>query len=323
MRFFFLITVTLLLFLSCATTVPINVVRPAELDLQGAKSVSVLPIGLSQEGNAEGLNVSEVLLARIFGVLELPNKDEQAIARRITSGISRGLLDAQFMRVVPSDQVTGYLQNPSGTPPVDVYFTGQILRFYNEIESELVERESKGVTREVFEYRRVVEVDLTYQIIDARTRAIIAYKDKNFERTSFPKLDPDDLDSPLEVLESEIEQFIKQVLRELQPYEETRYLRLEKDDTKDPAMEVADSLVKDGFIQRAYDQYIKIYETTGNFAAGYNAALLVQALGDLEEARRQMSALADATLDSRALRALSDIEREIESSKRLQEQTAK
>ena len=40
---FFLITLLLCLFISCATTITVQVKRPAQLDLNGAKTIAVLP----------------------------------------------------------------------------------------------------------------------------------------------------------------------------------------------------------------------------------------------------------------------------------------
>jgi hypothetical protein len=319
----FLLVTTLSLFVfGCATSVPIQVTRPAELDLGKAGSISVLPFGLSSEDNARNMTLSEIILARWLGVLGRVDKNEAAIAKEIEVGITSGLLEAEFMDVVPSSRVQTFLENPRGDPPVDVYLTGEITSFSNEVSIREGRRVVNKVETTVTEYTRSVQMEVLYQVIDARTNAVVAYKTKDFNRSTLPQVDPDRVDSAESVMSSEIERFVQQILRELQPYEVTRYLTLAADETKDPAMEAADRLVKDGFIQRAVEEYGAIYARKNNFAAGYNEALLMQALGDLEGSLVKMKALADAFADRRALAAARDIEQEIASAERLSEQTS-
>lgn len=322
-RFLSLGLLTLVLFLaSCATTVPVKVLRPAELDLQGAKSLSILPLGLSVEDNSRGLSLGEVLLLRLMGMLEVPSPEEQDIAQYIERSVSREIQREGFLEVVPSNFVTGYLQNPTGKPPVDVYLTGRITRFNIEITEELVEKKVDGANKLVMEYTKRVDMRLDYDVVDARSNRIIDSKFRNFDTTVIRDNieHRNQLPEALEMFEYSLNAFVGDLLKELQPYEVTRYLRLEKDESKNPDFAEADKMVKAGLVEDAYMLFTQIYRQTANFAAGYNAALLVQAFGSLEDARAEMDALNRATADPRATRALAELDREIAASKRLQQQ---
>ena len=85
-------------------------------------------------------------------------------------------------------------------------------------------------------------------------------------------------------------------------------------------MKIADNLANRGYIDQAQQKFEQIYYEDGNFAAGYNSALLLEALGRLDEAKQQMEELVSLTGDRKAINALKNIEYEIHQQERLQEQ---
>ena len=306
---------------SCATGVSVRVMRPAELDLGHAQSISVLPFGLTTDEATRGLSPSEIYLARFLGYANSPNRDEQNIARRLADGITQGLVNANFMQVVPVEQVINYLRSPNGQPPVDVYLSGSFTQFNTIVDSVEVIRKINNVDTKVRVYFRKVEFNVDYQVVDARTNRIIAMKSKYTSRQSNQYDSYAAVRAVIDVIQSELASMTQDILRSLQPYEVTLFLTMVADETKDPAMAEADEIVKDGQLQPALDKFKQIYAATGNFAAGYNAAILTQAAGRLQEALEMMQALATATGDRRASGAAVAIQTEIDNANRVQQQT--
>ena len=85
-------------------------------------------------------------------------------------------------------------------------------------------------------------------------------------------------------------------------------------------MKKADKLAKDGYLRDSYNIFLKIYNDTNYFEAGYNAAMILMAMGQLNESESLMNNVYENTGNIKALEALSDIENEINQAKRLEKQ---
>jgi hypothetical protein len=73
----------------------------------------------------------------------------------------------------------------------------------------------------------------------------------------------------------------------------------------------ADELAKQNNYLGARSAYGSVYKESGSFAAGYNEAIMAEAAGSLEEAVSLMSALYDATKDSKAQSELTRLQRDL------------
>ena len=93
-----------------------------------------------------------------------------------------------------------------------------------------------------------------------------------------------------------------------------------KDKSKNPNMKYANELVKNGQINLAKEEYLKIYNQTGQIEAGYNAARLMEAQGNYEEAEALMSEIFYISNNKKASRALNDIRYEIRAARKLENQ---
>jgi len=169
--------------------------------------------------------------------------------------------------------------------------------------------------------RRDVNMTIVYQIVDAETGTVVHRDSEMFsERDSQSTVD--ELKTATELLKGSLDSFVDGLLKKIQPYEEKVYYTLMADKTKNPDMKDAEKLAKKGFVSEAEERFSRIYEDTGNSAAGYNAAILLEAQGDLYAARDLMEKVFQQTEDKKAKKALDNINREIESAKRLNNQTA-
>lgn len=311
----------------CATTVPVTVTRPAELDLRGAKSISVLPFRLSTAkdehgGNNKGTTII-IDIGRFFDSLAGDNPDEIRAANFMTDQLTQKLANSQYVQLVNSSAVQSALENGTAVP-ADAYLTGKFTLFDSHMETtHRTETDSAGNERNVSYYKKAVSASITYQIIDTKTNQIIAYKSTDVRNFSDERKDVRQLPKDFDIIRPDLEQLSDQIMKELQPYEERVYISLLSDKTKDPDMKIADEMAKKGLIRQSEEKFMSIYTEKNLFEAGYNAAKLLQAQGELYKSRELMERLVNKFGDKRAMTALSNIDYEIAQTEKLQKQTTK
>src|SRR5574344_956060 len=124
-----LLGAAVVLLASCATSVPVTVTRPAELDLHGAKTVSVLPFQISDDKDLQHTNSSfvNVLLALDY-LLRDDDKNEVECANYLSTQLTSKLSESTYLTLVDADVVKTALTKGKKAP-VDVYLTGKISNF--------------------------------------------------------------------------------------------------------------------------------------------------------------------------------------------------
>ena len=318
-------------FISCATTLNVKLTRPANLDLNGAKTIAVLPIKPFAYYREYDVNLGvELLINSFYQLFEVPDPDEQAAIRTLRSAIESGLAQSPYIKLIDAGEVeraqkNGYLN------PADVYLTGEVAYFNvndrSYEEKKLVKKatETEPALYQFYTYwKREVDFILRYQIVDSSTNRVISHGEVRCDDSSLSYEKRRDLPSAYDLIESEIRYAARSILKDLQPYTITKSISLLDIKTKDKALKeifkAADELAGNNLIKESYDAFTKIYEDTGVVEAGYNAAVLQEALGNLSVAERMMFDLYQKTLDPRAAKALADIRNEIYHAERLNKQ---
>lgn len=305
-----LLTMLSALFLmSCASTITTTVTRPAELDLNGAQTVSVMPFQTFYY-DEEYFNVVKIL-SRFFNY-NLEDSKEQ-IADFLTNEITEELINSDFLSIVGSRKVRSALENNTKIP-CDVYLTGYIADFDDDIDARWDDDDER------YEYYRSVSIKIVYEIVDASTNTIAQRRSKTYSASSSYYRHKRDLPSAFDLLQGHLYDFVSLILKQLQPYEETKYLTLLDDKEKSEQMKMAKGFAKNGMIEMAQEKYQEVYENTGMFQAGYNSAILLEVMGYLDDAEELMLEVYKKTGEMKAYKALTDIQNEIESANRLQNQ---
>lgn len=319
------------MFLSCATTVNVKLTRPAHLDLNGARTIAILPIkpcAYYKEYNTSlGM---EILINSFYQIFDIRDPDEQLAIDSLRTQIERGLLDSPYIKLVSSDAVEnakrkGYLN------PADVYLTGEVT-YFDVSDSKSEERKlvkaAKGDQKAEYEivryWKRTAYFNFKYQVVDSSTDKVISFDEIRMEETSSRYESKSLLPGTYSLLESDIRYAAKRILQELQPYVVTKSIKLLEVKTKDKdlkaRMKAADELAENNQINTASAEFQKIYEETGIVEAGYNAAILQEALGNLSIAETMMEKVYLQNPDSRVAKGLSDIRNEINMANRLKNQ---
>ncbi|MBQ0166965.1 MAG: hypothetical protein KBT02_07665 [Treponema sp.] len=306
-------------FTSCSTTIHTTIERPAELDLNGAETIAVLPFQITEKGNlAQNVTIIGDVIT-FFNELEYKSNGAYDIADYLTHQLEQGIADSDYLSLVYSDAVKSALNNAKKAP-CDVYLTGIISSYNTEIVKTMHTVKENGESLKIPYYYREVGFTLTYQIVDSATNRIITSKTEDVYKNSDEIEDPEELPDAYQTIKPTLNEIVYNIMKKIQPYTETKSISLLKDKTKDPDMKAADKYVKNGLLDYARKLYLDIYETRGYFEAGYNAAVILEAQGNFKEAYEEMNDLVQKYHDSRAISALKDIQYEIDSKNTLQKQ---
>lgn len=296
---------TVLLLSGCATSIATTVQRPAELDMNGANSISILPFQTSSWNDDNSISI----LGLIKITFESDKKDpKKEITQYLTYNLTDSLLNSTYMNVIGSKIVEKAIEN--GTEiPADCYLSGYITNFNDTLNRYETDEEYED-GNPIIDFSRSVSFKVVYQVIDATTNRIICSKYNEISKTSMTYHNSNDVPETLDVVKNDLDMLISRIMKELQPYEETKYLSLLDDKNNKDSMNAAKAMAKSGDIEMAKEMYMNIYESTNSFEAGYNAGQLMQVLGEYDDAELLMSNLLDATGNKKAAAALRDIKAE-------------
>ena len=331
---FFIILSVLVFLSSCATTVDVRLTRPANLDLNGAKTIAVLPIKPMAYYREYDTSLGvELLINTFYQMFEIPDPDEDASISLLKNQIERGLMQSPYITLVSSVEVerakkNGYLN------PADVYLTGEVARynvtddFYDE---KVIVKKAEGDRKAEYEikryWRRKVEFLFRYQVVDSSTERVISLGEVHCDDDSYKYSSRKELPSAYEIIESNLRSAARKILKELQPYSVIKSIKLLEAKTKDKELKVrmkaADELAKQMLIKESIQAFQEIYEETDLVEAGYNAAILEEALGNLSVAEKMMQAVYVKSPDSRVAKGLADIRNEIALANKLNKQINK
>ena len=293
-----------LLLTSCATSVSFPVERPAEIDSRGATSITIIPFSSSNMGRFYYNH----------------NTDTKTIANYIQEQFQNRILRSGYFSLISSQG----LPNTSGTSSSssDLRIQGNIYNFSNKVEKITVETEDKK--KKLYLYKRKVTLSVKYEVVYSKTNEILYSTTQHIEEESSEYASSREVPSFFSLISSDLSGRINTIAKKLMPYTTTRHLSLLKYKTKDPeikeALDTAHKLTKQRLYPLAQSAFMTLYEQQGIFEAGYNAALLLEATGQLKEAEVLMHQLFVATNNKKAEKALKEIQKEIRYAQRLKYQ---
>lgn len=320
------------IFSSCVTSITANIERPAELDLGGANRIAVIPFQTSDNekyNDSHSDRSGSILLAIggfIFDAMQpSPNEGVQKdIAEYITGHLTEAVNSSNYFKMVEPQKVLSALKE-NKTVPTDVYLTGKIRALKTDIDEDkkTVEKtDSNGnkTTSVEWSYCKTVETTVSYSVVSAKDNIVIGTREKTLKKSSSYYSSRRSLPDEMDLLKSELDSLISKIMHEIQPYTITKKLDLLKDKSKDDRMKKANDYAKDGKLNDALKIYKSVYKENKNFEAGYNAAQILIAKNEFNEARSLMEKLYSSTGDKRASDSLKLINEEIVYAERLKKQ---
>ena len=315
-------------FTGCSTTVKQDVERPANLEVENYATVSALPFKtLAQMGKDDDYDDTPVETFEDYyqklGQKAASESDEQALLALLDERLMDRLTQSKQLKFVDPDSVQ-YAIRQRKEIPADVYITGGFTKFSSTIEKEDVDTGKKDDDdKPIMEtrYWREASARVLYQVVETGTNRVISknefsFSDKSDKNTNWKKVS-----STYTVLSPYLNSVVSNIMKDFTPHTETRELTLLKGKGKD--MKEADKLAGKGSLVPARNRFLSIYRETGLFEAGYNAALLYEAVDEYDSALKLMNDVWKNSGDSRAKEKLKELEQEAEAARRLQAQKNK
>lgn len=302
----------------CATTINLNVTRPAELNLESVGSIAVLPFGTTST-NRRSYNNGRYSVVDFFIDLFTDEPEQREVADYLHTNLEREFINSPYLTLMNSDAVRNAV-NRGNDSPADVYLVGRITRFDSNLKTETVKEkdDDKTIIKDYF-YREVY-FTFEYQVVDGCTSAVM-YSDSYFFSEKSSKYERFyDVPSEKSMLRYDLDSIVSSISKKVQPYNVVKSIKLLKDKSKDPEMERANTLAKNGLIDESIDLYTDIYKDKKYYEAGYNIAALLEAQGNFDEALDIARNVSLVYPDKKIFNLISDIAYEISMKKKLENQ---
>ena len=262
---------------SCATAVTVQVEQPPAWNTVGIQRIAIMPFATAH---------NTPLQSRAASLLTNVSRSRIQAVKRFT------LIDSaeiQRVREVKGD-VTHY---------ADALFSGQIISAASQDSQEYDSRRDKegNIVRYAI-YKRDVQLSFSFNLTRTRDAQVIGTETMNFSN-SYSSEDWKSLKSVDTVVQEMVQKGMTGIAYYLAPYTLTERREFEQVQTKDKDIKKraknASALVRKGDYKSAEEAFLGIYRDTGNFAAAYNAGLLLELQGDFEGAAMLMQRLFDET----------------------------
>jgi len=310
-RFYFVLFILFAgLLTSCATSVGMKVTRPAEVNLEGAKTIAILPFR-TDSSNYYYDTFDFFTYMRFFSEKSYMKKylQEKGIVENFQKMIEDELARSSDLIIINSESALRFMEKGK-TCPADVYITGSMQNFINDVDEKSI---TKKVDDEIIvntSCKRSVSFTMKYQIVNAATNKILHSDTFYVSESSLTEKYISDLPSSYELVKNDLYRQAKDIADSVIPHEETRYLSLL--DVEDHSeMEKAKELAENDLIEQCYKKYYDIYKREKLFEAGYNAAIILEAQTKFEDAKALAEDLVSNFDDKRAYKLLKDIKNEI------------
>lgn len=284
---------------SCATSIPVKAIKPPELDLRGIKTIAILPFAYPAQGQNPDLDPYQAALERLW----YPESEDQdpifrEMAKRAEAVFTKALKESERFNVISPEELSAALDpdDPAAGIEADAVVVGSF-----SLASIVTDHPYPGVSgKTIHSYADAVFVSLSFDIYRTGTDRIAASREI-WDSATIENLP--DKEAVSEMTRKTSADFIsawsERIRRAFAPYVEREERKL-ADGGKDLDMKRAKLLVAEGSYREALDLYDAEYRETGGFAAGFNAAIMKEILGDIDGAIADMDALSKSFPKSRA-----------------------
>ena len=271
----------------CATSVPVQIQRLPIWNTLGIQRLAVMS----------------------FTTADNSSLQRQAAAWLTNESLSRIQATNHFTLVNSSEVERVQRANGNIENLTDALLSGQVLSLSTQdTSSQHQTRNRDGTTTNYTIYQREVRMSFSFSLSRAGRGADILGSQT---LRDLSLTDSNQVQGSLKPAGTMIQELIQSNFRGignyLAPYTVTERRTLATEQTKDKAVKQrvkdAEALVKAGNYRIAQEAFLGIYRDTGSFAAGFNAGILLEALGNLEGAAAFMQSLHNFTGNPQALSA--------------------
>jgi hypothetical protein len=310
------IAIAVLSLASCAGGIPVRVTRPAAIDLAGIKRIAVIPFGHAGDG-VDGSRL-DAALRRVSPNYRYADEGERQVAVAVVNGLT-GILrrSKEFSIVKASDLSASEAGGGDASSMADAFVTGEVSVAECSEESWVkTGTASDGSAVGINYVERKVSFEFTYRVVRVSDGSVLVQESKSGSASySGPKSSAKDAYALAQEI---VDSARPSIARQIAPYTvvERRYLEADKSD--DPRMKEAAKLAGKAEYARALAAYDEVYADSGNYAAGYDAAIVAELLGDLDGAIARMEGMVGKGSGDKAAAELARMERRKADDERLE-----
>jgi hypothetical protein len=314
LKAFLIAIVPLSFFLGCASLVPVETTMPSEIDMAGLHTIAVLPFTYPALDHGSAAMETSIRYAADLA-LDRPtdrHREQQDVARYATDHFIGLLENTGHFTIVDLQtilQAAAKTENAGLSPQelgralgVDALITGSITHMTaKEHEESIAINDKYGNTSSSSIFWKRAEIQVDYSVLDIKTNRRVGTRSFKGDQTLSADRVPL-FPSDQKMIQEILDRILSPVPRQLAPFTVTENRALLADATNDPEMKKLIRLVDKKMYSEALDGYLKIWSSTHNVAAGYNAAILREASGDIDGAVSLMSEVAASTHNQKALK---------------------
>jgi len=251
----------------CATTVDIQVQRPPVLNTLGIKRLAVMP----------------------FSTTDGSSRQRQAAASLMSESLARIQATGHFTLVNSSEIERARASGGNIENLADALFSGQVMSVTVQDSSKQGSYKDKNNNTITYtDYYREVQISFNYGLTRTRDGSMIGPLSKTVSNSASARNNSAELTPAETMIQNLIRNNMSGLGRDIAPYTATEKRSFMKETSSDKTVKQrvknADALIKAGSYKNAQNEFLKIYQDTGSFAAAFNTALLIEIQGDLEQA---------------------------------------
>jgi hypothetical protein len=260
-------------FFSCATTASVIVTKPPLWNTSAISRITISPF--TSENSQTGRQVAQFFTAKA----------------------AQNILDTgKFILIDYADIARLEKTGENIADHVDAIFSGRINRIASKDRSESYKDKTGKIH---YTYYREVSFELSYMLKRAGDGAIIGQAVRE-DAVTVSSAERSGLDSVYDIVTAMATKQAAYLKRYIAPWQIAEKRVFEEDTMKDPRMKQAKAMLKEKSFHSAFTMYTNIYQDSLNFAAGFNAALCAEVLGDVAGAATLMRQLWEDTGNPKA-----------------------
>lgn len=308
-----LVLIIVLICFGCATPIYVEVNKPSEVDMTGARNLVIEDAKYIED---------EVGLGDIFnGIIMIGsaiNSEETGpYLYRHEAKVREKVINYTSSRIKQAFKNTSYFtlhdesSQYSDNTEVQALFKSNLKnikidaeKYYEDVTVYNEETEDEETIQELYcKYR--ISYQYKYRVVSIVDKSTITSGTYNKSDEITSKYNERGSIDLISIFKGYVNSISKDITKKLAPYvvAETRYLL--KDKAKDPELKEANSLAYDQYYKESFDIYYDNWKRTHNPAAGYNAAILYEALGNIEQAVELMKEVVSVTNNEDAVKEYS------------------
>ncbi|MDR1466375.1 MAG: hypothetical protein LBI40_01980 [Treponema sp.] len=268
-----------MLFVSCATSIPVEVTKLPNIDTSSIQRLAVMPFEVSDNST-------------------LQKQTAQAIYGRASEIIAS---TGKFVLVSPDEVLRMRQAGRDISNSVDGLFTGNVVSLtvmdgsHWETRTRYNADTKKNEEYSVRIYDREVLLYFSYRLERSRDGSIVGQLNKSASASDHSDEFASKLQPTFNLIQRAINSSLGLLARDIAPYKTTEKRVLAKETSKNrdikARMKEANAFLKEGSYRAALKIFAEIHKDSGSFASGYNTAIMTEIIGDLDGAIVLMATL--------------------------------